>query len=513
MAMLYRPAMFTRFRRAFSYNSLLMRKTRSITLAVVAATTFTAIAALAQNPTPVMQQALQPDSPLQENLQKLTDEIGGRVPGTPAFTAAVQWGIAGFKAAGADSVHTEEFTIAQSWAEGATRVEVVAPVKWRLLAHSIAWGPALKPSTVRVVDVGMGKPEDFAKAGDISGAIVLAHSVVLKTWDDLFDEYFRAPGIIDRSLKGKAIAIAFEASREHDILYRHINTGNGRIDVIPQVLLAREDAERVARLIAHGDKVEMSVSMPNIIGPTITTSNVIADIKGTELPNEFVMIGAHLDSWELGTGALDNGCNAALVIDTLRAIKAAGVRPRRTIRFVLYSGEEQGLLGSWAYVRAHQKELDNIVAELVYDEGSGPVTGFSTGGRKDIDAAVMPMLQPFAPWKAAELTNDAMTGTDHYDFMIEGVPTLVANQAEANYLVNYHATSDTYDKVDFAQLKKNEAMAAELLVQLANAPQRIGPRFTRAQIEATFPDTHLDDQMKGFGMWDDWQSGKRGRKQ
>lgn len=112
---------------------------------------------------------------------------------------------------------------------------------------------------------------------------------------------------------------------------------------------------------------------------------------------------------------------------------------------------------------------------MVLDEGSGPVTGFTTGGRKDVDLALTPMLQPLAAWHADQLTNDAMTGTDHYDFMIEGVPTLVANQSEANYLVNYHATSDTFDKVDFAQLKKNEAEAAALIVELANAPQRIGP--------------------------------------
>jgi len=460
-----------------------------------------------------MQEALRTQSPLQENLRKLTDVVGGRVPGTPAFTDAVQWGITGFKAAGADSVHLEEFTIAQSWAEGATEVEVVSPAKFRVLAHSLAWTPLLLPTTARVVDVGMGRAEDFAKAGDITGAIVLAHSVVLKTWNDLFDEYFRAPGIIQQAVSGKAIAIAFEASREHDILYRHINVGTGKIDVIPQVLLAREDAERISRLLARGSPVTMSISLPNRIGPAITTNNVVAEIKGSELPNQIVMLGAHLDSWELGTGALDNGCNAALVIDTLRAIKASGIRPRRTIRFVLYSGEEEGLLGSLAYVRAHQSELDNIVAELVLDEGSGPVTGFSTGGRKDIDAAVMPMLQPFAQWKAAELTNDAMTGTDHFDYMIEGVPTLVANQAEANYLENYHAISDTYDKVDFAQLKKNEAMAAEVVVQLANSPQRIGPRWTRAQIEASFAETHLDEQMKGFGIWEEWANGTRGRKQ
>ncbi len=458
-----------------------------------------------------MQEALKASSPLEENLRRLTDEIGGRVPGTPAFNKAAEWGIAAFEAAGADSVHTEEFTIAQSWAEGDTQVNVVAPVMFHLLAHSLAWTPALPETTARIVDVGMGKPEDFAKAGDISGAVVLAHSVVLKTWDDLFDEYFRAPGVIEQARKGKAIAIAFESSRDHDILYRHINTGDGRIDVIPQVLLAREDAERVSRLLAHGEKLEMSLSLPNRIGPEITTRNVIAEIRGTELPSEVVMMGAHLDSWELGTGALDNGCNAALVIDALRAIKASGVKPKRTLRFVLYSGEEQGLLGSWAYVRAHEKDLDNIDTEIVLDSGSGAITGFSTGGRKDIDAVVQPMLEPFGPWKAAQLTNDAETGTDHFDFMIEGVPTLLANQETANYLVNYHATSDTFDKVDFPQLKKNEAIAAELMIEVANASQRIGPRYTRAQIEATFPATHLDDQMKGFGMWQDWVNGKRGR--
>jgi carboxypeptidase Q len=470
------------------------------------------VSSIAQSNDAVMRQALDPSSPLQENLRVLTDEIGGRIPGTPAFEQAAQWAAEGFKAAGADSVHTEEFTLPISWAEGNTEVEVVAPVKFRVRAHSIAWGPALKPTITRVIDVGMGTAAEFTKAGDVAGAIVLAHSDVLKTWEDLFQEYYRAPGIIDLARNGNAVAIAFTSSREHDLLYRHINTSTGNIDVIPQVLLAREDSERIARLLAHGEKVQMSLSMPNNIGSTITTHNVVAELKGTELPNEIVILGAHLDSWELGTGALDNGCNAALVIDTLRAINAAGIRPKRTMRFILFSGEEEGLLGSYAYVRAHQNELDNIVAELVLDEGSGPISSFSTGGRKDVDEALLPMVQPFVPWKANQVTNDATVGTDNYDFMMQGVPTILPNQEEANYLVNYHASSDTFDKVDFVQLKKNEAMAAELMVALANAPQRIGPRLTRTQIEATFKETHLDDQMRGFGLWDDWQNGTRGRK-
>jgi carboxypeptidase Q len=469
--------------------------------------------AFAQSNDVVMQEALKPSTPLEENLRLLTDEIGGRVPGTPTMQKAIQWGVDAFKAAGADSVHTEDFTIPTSWAEGDTEINIVAPAQFHVRAQAIAWGPPLKTTTARVIDVGMGTAADFAKAGDIRGAIVLAHSVVLKTWDDLFEEYYRAPGIIDLAVKGKALAIAFTSSREHDLLYRHINAMNGRIDVIPQVLLAREDSERIARLLALGEKVRMSISMPNKIGPPITTSNAVAELKGSELPNEIVILGAHLDSWELGTGALDNGCNAALVIDSLRAIKAAGVRPKRTIRFILFSGEEEGLLGSLAYVRAHKDELDNIVAEVVLDEGSGPIASFSTGGRKDVDAALTPMMQPFAQWKASEVTNDATVGTDNFDFMMEGVPTLLPNQLEANYLINYHASSDTFDKVDFAQLKKNEAMAAHLIVELANAPQRIGPRLTRSQIQATFPETHLDDQMKGFGLWEDWASEARGRKQ
>ena len=461
----------------------------------------------------VMQEALKPDTPLAENLRVLTDEIGGRVPGTPAMTAAEQWAVKGFKQAGADSVSTEEFTIAQSWSEGDTQVSVVAPVEFSVHAVSLGWIAPFPQTTSRVMDVGMGTAEDFAKAGDITGAIILVHSKVLATWDDLFEEYFSAPGVIERAVKGKALLIAFTATRDYDIMYRHINTMNGKMDVIPQVLLAREDALRIARFIANGQKVQMSVSMPNKVGPAITARNVIAEIKGSDLANEVVIFGAHLDSWNLGTGALDNGCNAATVIDTVRAIKAAGIHPRRTIRFILYSGEEEGMLGSLAYVRAHRKELDNVVAVYVLDAGDGAFTGFSTQGRKDVVPSLTPLLQPFASYKATEITNDAELGTDNYDFMIEGVPTILPNQETSNYLINYHATSDTYDKVDFAQLKKNEAMSAELMVELANLPQRLGPRLTRKQIEATFPDTHLDDAMKGFRIWEQWASGKRGRQQ
>jgi len=121
---------------------------------------------------------------------------------------------------------------------------------------------------------------------------------------------------------------------------------------------------------------------------------VVAEIRGREKPNEFVVIGAHLDSWELGTGALDNGCNAALTIEALRAIKAAGLQPRRTIRFVLFTGEEEINVGSFAYTTTHKAELDNTVAMLTWDEGTGKTTGFSLGGRKDLVEPVTRLLEP-----------------------------------------------------------------------------------------------------------------------
>ena len=461
----------------------------------------------------LIQEALKP-SALETNLQRLTDEVGGRVPGTPAFERAVDWGVAAFKLAGADTVHTEEFTIQQSWAEGATEVTATlhSGAVFRVRAVSVAWTPALAESKHEpVAYVGMGTAPEFAQAGDVAGKVVLVNSKVLATWDDLFGEYERAPAVIDLAVQGKAKAIAFMATREHGILYRHINSVAGEIDRIPQVMVAREDGERMVRLLKAGDPVWVDLTIPNRIGGPIKSWNVVGEIRGREKPDEFVVLSAHLDSWELGTGALDNGCNAALVVDALRAIKASGLRPRRTIRFILFSGEEEGMIGSRAYAAAHRSELDKAAGVVVFDAGTGKTTGFSVGGRKDVIEAASGMVAPLEQFGANKILPTAETGTDHYDFMLEGVPTFVADQETANYLENYHATTDTFDKVDFAQLKKHVAEAVTLSFALANAETRVGPRLNRAQIDQILHETHLDEEMKQMRMWDEWATGKRGR--
>jgi hypothetical protein len=470
------------------------------------------VSAAAQNASDtIFAEALKP-SPIDKQLRVLTDEIGGRVPGTSAMDLAVQWGLTSFKAAGGENVHAEPFTIAQGWGEGATSFQVTAPVQFKVRAVSFGWSPAIAaPINARVVNVGDGKEADFAMAGNIAGAIVVARTGVLNKLDDLFEEYLKAPGVIDQAVKGKAAAVAFLASREHDILYRHIHTQSGKIDVIPLLVIAREDGERIARLQEAGQKLQARLVMPNKIDGAIKSSNVMAEIRGSEKPNEIVVLGAHLDSWELGTGALDNGCNAALVVDALRTLKAAGVKPKRTIRFVLFSGEEQGLLGSKAYVSQHRKEMDNVVAALIIDEGTGAVEGFSLGGRGDVEPALKPIVAPLQQWNATGLTTDAFWGTDNLDFLLEGVPTLVANQDAANYLVNYHATSDTFDKVNMPQLKKHVAMMSYMAFAIADAQERIGKRQTREEVEQLMKQTGLDNQVKLFGAWGEWENGTRGR--
>jgi carboxypeptidase Q len=472
-------------------------------------------------------------SPMEENLRRLTDEIGGRVSGSPEMAEAVRWAVAAFRAEGIE-VRTETYTVPVTWSEGDTKLGITEPHGPRhslisnsgamallaetksLRAVSEGWSPPTPPGGLfaRVIDVGYGTGSDFARAGAaVKDSILLVHSDIGSTWADLFNEYLRPPDTIKNAIKSGAAAILWMGARERLLLYRHTNALNGEIDKIPQAIVAREDAMYLARTIArYSGEVRLQFSMPNKIGGPVVQENVVGEIRGYEKPDEVVILGAHLDSWELGTGALDNGCNAALVIEAARAIKATGLLPRRTIRFVLFSGEEQGAIGSYAYVKAHRAEMDKIRAMITFDAGNGRLTGYSLGGRRDIEAGVREVLKPLESWGANDHTVDASFGTDNLDFLLEGVPNLVANQEVSNYLVNYHAASDTLDKVDMRELKLNTALAALTAWGIADRTEPLGKRLTRAELDVLVKETGLDQQMKLLGYWDDWQSGARGRK-
>jgi len=186
--------------------------------------------------------------------------------------------------------------------------------------------------------------------------------------------------------------------------------------------------------------------------------------------------------------------------------------PRRTIRFALFTGEEQGMVGSWQYVAAHRAEMDKIRGVIIFDSGIGRVSGYSLSGRRDIREALEQILKPLSSWDINRHTLDGDIGTDNWDFLLDGVPTMVANQEEANYLPNYHAASDTFDKVDMRELKINAAIAAVTAWGVADQAEPLGKRLTRAEIDQQLIDTGLDEKMKQQGAWEGWQNGAHGRK-
>jgi carboxypeptidase Q len=389
---------------------------------------------------------------------------------------------------------------------------VVSPYRFRVRVASFALGPSTEGVvTGRLLDAGAGRKADFEKTGaKTKGAIALVRTKPMKSLDDLFGEYLMGPEMVDAARAKGFSAILFLSSRPRGLLYRHQVSLDGRIGPLPIAEISREDGLRLARLLEKGRELTVSLEIRNRIGGVWRPQNVVAEIRGSRKPEEIVLLGAHLDSWEMGTGALDNGVNCALVVEAARAI-AAGPRPGRTIRFVLFTGEEFGLLGSRGYVAAHRGEMDRFVAAVIHDIGDGRITGYFNNGRPELASALTPILEPVAAWGSSGLSDEALLGTDNFDFLLEGVPNLVANQEAERYLPEYHAESDTFDKVDFREARLNAAIAAATVWGIANAPSRLGPRQARPEIAKLLEKSGLADQMKTWGLWSEWEKGQRGR--
>jgi hypothetical protein len=451
------------------------------------------------------------DTPLLTDVRELCDTIGGRPTGSPACDRAVEWAARKFRDIGIQNVSVEPFTGQSLWLPGSADAAATAPVKFNIRIAAAPMSPSTKGTLeARLLDAGEAKPEDFAKLGAaLKGAIVLVHSAEMKTFDDLFAEYFRNTTLLESARKYQPAAMLLESTRPRGLLYRHPISLDTSYAPMPTAVISREHAERLARLAEKGE-VRVRLAITNQTAPSYQSKNVIAEIRGREKPDEIVLIGAHLDSWDLGTGAEDNGVNAAMVIDVARAFHDLGLVPRRTVRFALFTGEEQGMVGSEAYVARHKNELDRFAAVIMFDMGSGHTSGFFLNGREELRKPVTEALSAVDGLKANEHLPDAIDGTDNFDFMISGVPNLVAFQDANTYLPDYHAESDTFDRVNTREEKTNQAVAAVLLWSLAENPERPAKRQTRAEVEKLVIDTKLDQQMKAFRQWDDFTAGKRG---
>lgn len=451
------------------------------------------------------------ETPLEQNLRELCDGIGGRPTGSDACRRAEQWALKKFRDAGFAEAHLELYTVPNLWLGGAAEAAVMSPAAFPVRLAAAPFTPSTKGAVeAAVVDAGEGSAADFAKLGARGrGALLLIHSREMKTLDDLFAEYMRNPVLIEGAKSVGAAGLLLESTRPRGVLYRHPLTLDSTLAPVPAAVISREHAGRIGRLAAVGP-VRMRWKLTNRTAGAYQANNVVAELRGREKPQEVVLIGAHLDSWDLGTGSEDNGVNAAMVLDVGRGFQQLGIRPRRTLRFVLFTGEEQGMWGSAGYVARHRAELDNHVAAVIFDTGSGHTSGFYLNGREELRGPVNDALSAAGGLKAGDQVADALDGTDNFDFLLSGVPNLVANQDPATYLPDYHAESDVFERSNIREQKSTAAVASALLLGLANRDGRPAARQTRAEVEQLILRTKVDEQMKVFGQWEDWKSGKRG---
>lgn len=450
-------------------------------------------------------------SPLEENLRYLTDSIGGRITGSPEADRAVGWSVEAFRHAGVDEVHTEKFTVPKGWSEGQTRAEVTSPNPFPVRLVSTGWSPPTPVGGIAadIVDAGSGDDAAFAKIASVSkGAIVLVHTPLL-TAENFLSEQSAGPAIMARAVAAGTAAILWMSTRANLLLYRTTLTRTGDLEPLPQAIVAREDALRIARLLASGQKVHVRLEIPNRVGGPIESENVVAEIRGREKPDEFVVLSAALDSWDLGTGALEDGCHAAMVIDAARVIRESGTIPRRSIRFILFTGSEQGALGSLAYMQMHHDELDRMVAAVEFALGTGRVTGFSLSGRKEMLAPMRDALEPIQALGVKTLTMDARFSSGNLDYLLEGIPTIEASQEPSNYIPDSQSASDTFDKIDISELKREVAISAVTAYALADTSGRIGPRFSNTETLRLLMETGLETKMKEQGYWPRWEQQDR----
>jgi hypothetical protein len=455
--------------------------------------------------------ALLGDTPMTSDLEELADRFGGRPTGSPDNLRAVDWAMARFKAAGVDAKR-EPFQMPGLWLERSAAATVRGEgisFSPRVAALPFSTATPKAGLTAPLVDAGRGDEADFQRLGPkAKGAFVLIETDELKDLDGLFREYNESVKIEGRAIAAGAAGLVYMSSRPSNILARH-NASRGWKNRHPMMMMERDGAARAFRLLRGGTPLTLTATLDIQSGPAYDSYNVIGEIRGSTKPDEIVLIGAHFDSWDLGTGVLDNGANAMMVLDLARQIQRLGLKPARTIRFALWNGEEQNLNGSYGYTLSHAAEMAKHVMASSYDIGTGRITGFFTGGRAELLPVLEQVLAPVRGLGPFSQVNVPIVGTDNYDFMMQGVPNLVANQESANYGPNYHARSDEFDRADLRQLRLNAAVAAAVTWGFATV-DAVVPRQTAQQVDSLVRNSDLPDQMKMFNVYEPWEAGKRG---
>lgn len=402
-----------------------------------------------------------------EFVAQLSDGIGARVTGTPQLRAAQELIATTLRSSGLDHVTFEEWPLGSRWRRGQVSASLVSPVQRPLAVGTWAWSPDTGGTvTARLLDLGLVNTVPAVLPSDVRGA-----AVIMDPEGNRSDTAFVVRTLAARQLaQAGAVAVLVPSDKPGRMLYTAA-FGNYPGGALPMLSIGKEDTALVRRLLRTGP-VMLSLLTTDVTdqGP-FTESNVVVDLPGREAPDEVVLVGAHVDSWDPAQGALDNGAGVAALVDAARILHRLKLQPRRTIRFAFWSGEEQALLGSQAYLKRHIAELPRLRAVVNFDHGPFAPRGFAVQGRADLAPALRRVLAPLAALGANEVFEQGSFDTDHAFFAASGVPTLDLIVEPGDYDIHHHAVTDTLDKVDRRQLALNTAVIAAAAWLLADSDE------------------------------------------
>lgn len=422
-------------------------------------------------------------------LESLTVEVGARFAGSPADRRAVAWAKRNLEALGFENVRTEAVTVPR-WERGTVAAEILAPYPQRLIGVIALGGSVPTPDggiETRVLGFPSLEALEQADPAEVEGRIVFIHDRMDDTRDG--SGYGRAVG---KRVNGPAVAAELGAVA---LLIRSAGTDNNRlahtgttrykdgVPRIPAAALSNPDADMLEAQLASGEPVRVGLEITSRYLPDTVSANVIGEVIGREKPEEIVLLAAHLDSWDVGTGAHDDGAGCAILMEVGRRLAALEQAPRRTVRVVLYANEEFGLSGGRAYGEAYADAVDQHIVAIESDLGGEPVWRFSTWVAPEavpVAEAIAGLLEPLGiEWAG----NVGAGGADISPLRPHRVPMASLPQDAHLYFQLHHTENDTLDKVDPVALRQNVAayltftyLAAEMQGDFGRAPENPPPR-------------------------------------
>ncbi|MDL3984230.1 M28 family metallopeptidase [Shewanella xiamenensis] len=418
-------------------------------------------------------------------VESLTVEVGPRLAGSPKDIIAVNWAMNKLTSLGFDKVYKEPVQV-PIWERGEAKAKIISPVEQPLVITALGGSIATPVTGIRARIARFDSLEALQQANpdDVKGKIAFIDQ---KTERHITGEGYgksvggRSKGAVAAAQKGAVAIVIRSIGTDHD---RMAHTGVMRyqdgVAKIPAAAMSNPDADLVDAMLKRDPNAVLELHMsPKDLG-TNTSYNVIAEVTGSSKPNEIVLIGAHLDSWDEGTGAIDDGAGVAIVTAAAKHIQDLPQKPARTVRVVLYAAEEIGLVGGKAYAEAHKAELPLHYIAAESDFGAGPIYQIDTKVSDNVFAQVQESIKPMTYNGVALGNNQASGGPDVSMLPALGVPVASLRQDGHDYFDYHHTPNDTLDKIDPKALAQNVAAYAQFAYIMANSNLVLTPISTES---------------------------------